>query len=50
MLLWNLLAIVLIVLVLVEASRNNWRLPKLSSWATIAALWFFGSAALHAIG
>ena len=47
MLLWNLLAIVLIVLVLVEASRNNWGLPKLGSWATIAALWFFGSLALY---
>lgn len=49
MILWNIVAVILIVLVLVEAYRNDWRLPKFASWAIVGALWFAGSFALHLI-
>lgn len=46
MILWNIISIVLIVLTLREAAKNEWRMPKFSSIATIAALWFISSTIL----
>lgn len=46
MILWNLISIVLIILTLVEAYKNNWYRPKFNSIATVAGLWFITSTIL----
>ena len=46
MFLWNLISIVLVIIVLVEARSNDWQRPKFTSFATIAGLWFVGSITL----
>lgn len=49
MILWNLISIVLIILTLTEAHRNNYAFPKFASWATVAFAWFIGSIVLFAV-
>ena len=50
MFLWNLISIVLVIIVLLEARSNDWQRPKFTSFATIAGLWFLGSLGLYLIG
>ena len=46
MILWNLSSIVLIALTLREAAKNDWRMPRFNSIATVAGLWFITSTIL----
>ncbi len=49
MILWNIVTIILAILVLIEAYRNDWGLPKFEGWATVGLLWLGGTIALSAI-
>lgn len=49
MILWNIFTLVLVVLVIIEAARNNWGLPKLGGWATVFVLWLVTSLILYGL-
>lgn len=46
---WTLIAFALIVVTLIEARQNGWKLPKLVSYATITGLYLVGSLALKLV-